>query len=298
MRRQTAGDLEFDKYFEKIIKNKHLDTRHVLANLSEDLAALCRSYDESMSALNMPKQKAWGDEDRTALLSCYNVVTDGLSSLKDQLINALTAESTTNIERCPYCTLNDPRTWDHYLPKNAFPEYSAYHANLVYICFSCNQRKHAHYHPDRLIFCHPYFTVDSENAMLHCIASLKGGRLAFRFYGAGTGADERKGRIFEEHISRLGLDQRFRAEAASLVGELIGELRQYCPEGVSSQSLKRTLERKYADARAKLGMNAWDSRFWHGLNACDGFVDYVNEKIRQHYGPHADGFELPAPRPA
>jgi 5-methylcytosine-specific restriction endonuclease McrA len=42
---------------------------------------------------------------------------------------------------CPYCGIDTPNTWDHYLPKATFPEYSVAPSNLIWICAMCNWLK-------------------------------------------------------------------------------------------------------------------------------------------------------------
>ena len=61
---------------------------------------------------------------------------------------------------CPYCgELVVPVTLDHFLPKEAFPEYALLSANLVPICTPCNTAK-GEVVVDRSgnrLFSHPYF---------------------------------------------------------------------------------------------------------------------------------------------
>lgn len=80
-----------------------------------------------------------------------------------------------------------------------------------------------------------------------------------------------------------------------MVSGLIGELRQYFPNGVPGGSLHGVLQRRYAEAQQRLGINAWDSRLWHGVAHCAGFLGYVNEKIQFEGAPDANGFDVPAP---
>jgi hypothetical protein len=250
-----------------------------------------------LKGLNAPKRRIWTDETAKALQSCYTVGTQELSRHKDIILSALKAQSDVNVQRCAYCMLNDPKTWDHYMPKDDFPEYSVYHENLVYICYGCNQRKSNHFDKDQLIYCHPYFTIDSQEALLHCEVIVADGRLSIRYYGGGMGKLSRAGTIAHQHLVRLGLIDRFKSEASSTVSGLIAELRQYFPNGVSQDALDDVLQRRYDVAREKLGPNAWDSRLWHGLAACPHFLAYANSKINQPGGPRGKGFRQSSPPP-
>lgn len=297
MRNQKAADLDVREYLPSIIKSKHKATRATLTSLQDDVFDLCDSYDDAINAMTPPAKQTWKNEESTALESCYNVSTTPLSTHKDNILSALKNQSEVNLQRCAYCMLNDPRTWDHYLPKESFPEYAVYHSNLLYVCFGCNHRKSKHFHNAHLLYCHPYFSVVAESPLLHCLVTIAGGTLTIKYYCAGDGALQAAGEVAQRHMERLDLANRFAAEASSMVSGLIGELRQHFPHGVPSASLKNVLARRYALAQQHLGINAWDSRLWHGVAHCADFLVYANEKINLEGAPNANGFDLPAPPP-
>ncbi|WP_332776345.1 hypothetical protein [Polaromonas sp.] len=295
MRYQKTAELDVTTYFPAIIGAKHLATRALLIAAQPQVLARCQAYEIALTALQVPALAAWAVDTKAALLSCYDSMTTPLSNLKDGILEALKAHAQINLQRCPYCMLNDPRTWDHYLPKDHYPEYSVYHTNMLYVCFGCNHRKWNYYDPNALLYCHPYFSIPEADALLHCSITVAGGRLAIEYYGAGVGVLQPQGEIVQRHLTRLGLASRFQGEAASLVSNLIGELRHHFPAGIQAGALRNVLLRRYADARAQLGSNAWDSRLWHGLAACDDFLVYVNTQIGAVDVPNSDGFDIPAP---
>ncbi|MNF45632.1 hypothetical protein D3C84_267740 [compost metagenome] len=291
----AANSLDVDSYFQKIIGNKNLKTRAELMAVKVDVLALCKSYATILKGFHTPIEQAWTDKASEALKSCYAVNTKELSSHKDAILKSLQSQADINVQRCAYCMLNDPKTWDHYMPKDYFPEYSVYHENLLYICYGCNQRKSNYFDKNHLIYCHPYFTVDNEEALLHCKVTVNNGRLSIQYYGGGEGKFSQAGAIAHQHLDRLGLIERFKGEASSTVSGLIGELRQYYPGGVTQKALDGVLKRRYDEARDKLGCNAWDSRLWHGLAACPDFVVYANTKISRPGGPSSKGFRKSSP---
>ncbi|CAN7586465.1 hypothetical protein [Variovorax paradoxus] len=295
MRNQKAAELDVREYLPTIIKSKHKATKATLTDLQDQVFELCDGYDDAIDAMVPPAKQIWKDEESAALESCYSVGTIPLSKHKDNILSALKAQSEVNLQRCAYCMLSDPRTWDHYLPKESFPEYAVYHSNLLYICFGCNHRKSKHFHEARLLYCHPYFSVDADTALLHCQVTVAGGVLAIKYYCAATGALHAAGEVAQRHLEGLGLIDRFAAEASSMVSGLIGELRQYFPQGVPGASLNRVLQRRYVEAQQRLGINAWDSRLWHGLAHCADFWGYANEKIQSEGAPNANGFAVPPP---
>ncbi|HDR9584636.1 TPA: hypothetical protein QDC42_002834 [Burkholderia stabilis] len=252
-------------------------------------------YDRALGRMRALQRQEWGADIKSALESCYDGRTIPLNELKDNILEELKSQGEVNLQRCAYCMLNDPATWDHYLPKTWFPEFSAYHANLIYVCFGCNHKKHDHFDDYNLIYCHPYYTVVNDVAILHCVVSVIEDRLSIDYYCAAGGEHEAAGRIAQQHLILLGLDARFKSEASSLVSGLIGELRASFPNGVSGNALANILRVKYGEAVACLGVNAWDARLWHGLNRCDDFVAYLNRRIINDVAPSPVGFDEPAP---
>lgn len=295
MRFQPLPDLDQETYLPSIFRSKHRPNRQLLLNAKENVFARCRSYSEKLALMQAPLKQDWQPDTKAALQSCYEVVTAPLNKLKDDILEALKAHSEVNLQRCAYCMLSEPKTWDHYLPKSFYPEYAAYHANLVYVCFGCNHRKHDDYHDADLVYCHPYYTVVDRVPILHCVVSVVEDRLTIDYYCAGEGGHEAAGHIAQEHLARLGLNTRFKSEASSLVSGFIGELRVSFPRGVSAESLMNLLRAKYGEAQLHLGVNAWDARLWHGLNQCRDFLGYVNRRIVTDAAPSADGFDVPAP---
>lgn len=298
MRHQSvANNLKVGIYFSKIISRKRLKTRKILEKVQTDVITLCNMYAKILNKLEIPALKGWAVDVSGALQSCYTIPTKELSLLKDSILENLKNQSEINMQRCAYCMLNEPRTWDHYMPKNDFPEYSVFHENLVYVCYGCNQLKSNNFVKSKLIYCHPYFTVDSDKPLLHCKITIINERLSIQYYGAGEGKLKPAGMVAQEHLTRLGLIDRFKGEAASTINGLIGELRQCNPNGVSPGVLSQTLKRKYAIAKERLGCNAWDSRLWHALAACPDFIAYVNREIARKSAPNSKGFHKPSPPP-
>lgn len=295
MRHQKAAELNIRTYLEKIVKVKHLATQELLWTAMQLVIERCNEYTNALPKLRVPSLAAWDPLTKEAFLSCYNVRTFPLSELKDDILKALKNQGDVNLLRCPYCMLNEPKTWDHYLPKNSYPEYSVYHENLIYVCFGCNQIKRDHYNAKMLLYCHPYFSVPESKSLLHCSVEVAGSVLIINYYGADDGSFSSEGDIFHRHIQRLDLVSSFQAEAASLVSNLIGELRYCFPKGIDREDLQAVLRSRYRLAEKRLGKNAWDARLWHALNANLEFLEYANARINSAEVPSDDGFEIPAP---
>jgi hypothetical protein len=80
----------------------------------------------------------WTKAEREDLLHCYETTTKALQQLKT-LISESQPDGVRDV--CPYCCIGGPRQFDHYLPKEKFPEYSVHSYNLVPCCGVCNGKK-------------------------------------------------------------------------------------------------------------------------------------------------------------
>ena len=72
------------------------------------------------------------------LQSCYDGKT---KSLKAIFTKIETSQVPGLLKWCPYCGLTTPNSFDHYLPKEQFPEFSVTALNLVSCCTTCNSSK-------------------------------------------------------------------------------------------------------------------------------------------------------------
>jgi len=83
-------------------------------------------------------KETWTKEQQEDLLHCYGSATHALERLKS-LITQRQKESIRDF--CSYCGIGAPRQFDHYLPKEKYPEFSVHAHNLIPCCGTCNGKK-------------------------------------------------------------------------------------------------------------------------------------------------------------
>lgn len=108
----------------------------LLPTLNASYAVLQGAY--SVAGIGGVAQGAWTPAERADLLHCYEVAATALQDLKT-LISERQAEGVRDV--CPYCGIGAPRQFDHYLPKEKFPEFAVHSYNLVPCCGTCNGKK-------------------------------------------------------------------------------------------------------------------------------------------------------------
>jgi len=139
MRNLTPSSLDPFKVFRDVIKAKRsAQRRERLTKRLGSFRQYYREYNDAkrhLETIGTRRHKVNQVED---LQHCYLVRTPPL--------NKLLADIRRNIppirsDKCPYCNIEFPKTFDHYLSLSRFPEYSVHALNLLPCCNSCNQIK-------------------------------------------------------------------------------------------------------------------------------------------------------------
>lgn len=133
----TCTHFEFDQIHES--KNEPIYS--VLTDIREEVR---ERYNEFNQLLTRNKLEEIGvshfeGNNKAALQSCYESPVLALNDLKVR-IKKNQPELIKGI--CQYCGMDSDRTFDHYLPKEHFPDLNVNHQNLLPCCPTCNQLKH------------------------------------------------------------------------------------------------------------------------------------------------------------
>lgn len=126
------------KAFCKIVDVKVKEKQEILSPLSENILARFGQYRASTTTLAHIGCYTFTIDQKGALIDCYTGKTKPL----EEMLTAIRASQPSEIiGQCQYCGIGRPETFDHYLPKEDFPEFSAFALNLLPCCHECNTRK-------------------------------------------------------------------------------------------------------------------------------------------------------------
>ena len=171
----------------------------------------------TVSDISGVAQGTWTKTEREDLLHCYETTAKALQQLKTLILDS---QPEGIREVCPYCGIGGPRQFDHYLPKEKFPEYSVHSYNLVPCCGVCNGKKADIWLQPNNTRTFINFYLDSLPAvpMLDVTVqwSVKNGKLVpvsiFQLVcPAGFGAAEFQ--LVSNHFQKLGLLARYKDQA-------------------------------------------------------------------------------------
>jgi 5-methylcytosine-specific restriction endonuclease McrA len=127
-------------YLNRVVQGKTGDRQVRLKNYLNKVSKRYAKLEKNYSIQNIGDMavEQWAPQTREDLLHCYDNATLALVQLKDRITECQT-EGTRDI--CPYCGIGQPGQFDHYLPKEKFPEFSVHAYNLVPCCSVCNGKK-------------------------------------------------------------------------------------------------------------------------------------------------------------
>jgi len=153
-------DINFEHHFNKCIENKQAALKTVFLDKFNKINQAASDYDILACKSELYRWSSIFESDLKPLTK------DELNKLYEiQMVHKVGPgrgvydEILSNARgKCPFCSLGDPRTLDHYLPKTDYPEFSILPLNLIPCCRDCNSFKHidsAAKHGEQYI--HPYY---------------------------------------------------------------------------------------------------------------------------------------------
>lgn len=184
--------------------------------------------------------------------SLYEQPTDELLALKG-LITA--AQQPMARLFCQYCAIGEPNTYDHYVPKGSFPEFSIFSLNLIPCCYPCNQIKDEGWtQKGYRHFVNLYHDTFVQSQMLAAELVIEpSGEIGIRFsLTRPASVTPHQLSIYSSHLQELGLYARYAQRAAGLITEVCS-------------SITRVNER-IGITRSQLDAEAGSLSDLHGLN--------------------------------
>ena len=125
---------------------------------------------------------------------------------------------------CQYCTVTPIESFDHYLPKEEFPEYAIHTNNLIPCCKTCNGYKSYVWRnaTGGRLFINLYRDPVPDQRFLFVEVLDDGdGDLDFRYYLANPeGIPAHTFNLVKSHFTRLRLEERMRMKAVGIISEL------------------------------------------------------------------------------
>lgn len=189
------------------------------------------------------------------LRACYGSPTRSLKDLKRDI---KAEQPNRRLKYCPMCGITLPKTFDHYLPAEKFPEFSVHPLNLVPCCATCNSIKNDDWlcAAGRRRYLHAYSDAIPDTSFLyvtlHKDPVLPGVGATFSLCKP-AGVTDGLWRLIESHFRKLNLIERYNERSNDEVSEILSDCRSHVAAGG-------------LDARAFLSLQADDRAAVYGRN--------------------------------
>lgn len=220
MRLITSNKNQVRDYL-NIVKKKKLVSRIPLQNERWNIPYRFTEYHEKAKLYDLESisvSRYTSDPIHSSLLSCYNR-SKGIDKIKNEIINSRPLETQ---DLCPYCYISEYSSFDHYLPKEKFAEFSVFGNNLVPCCSKCNSIKGEDW-KDSLgrVFIQFYYDGFIDQRFLNCSIELNQGipKAIFSIVKPSSMLDSEL-RVIQEHFARLNLLERYQRLSNSDISEV------------------------------------------------------------------------------
>ena len=278
MRTVPAVEADGVEVLDSIMRAKQGSRKRRIRAARPEVLLAYERYNEAAPEVGALCHARLTDEQKDALLHSYNVETIPMAQLRSSILDR------PLVARCPFCSIGESSSIDHYLPKEQYPEFAVFPANLLPCCVPCNTRK-----LDRVVengtdvrlFLHPYFDDIPHAQFLTARVGLTCDALALSFGVAQpAGMPRRTFNRIRSHFVKLDLDDRYRRMGLEHLGGQYRALsRAYGPyEDMERVSLE--LLRDAEDFEEFYGPNYWISILYRALADFEAFCDGGFEVLR------------------
>ena len=210
------------------------------------------------------------------MLQCYDGETNGRKEMLGRIRKLQPAKQRWYCQYC--CGMSRSATWDHYLHKAQFPEFSVYAPNLVPSCGECNglrrawikygKRTSINFYYDRLDPMRPLIQAkiaigdDGDPEVTFSLMVRRVSRTRF-------------GRLFERHWRALDLERRLREGAPTTLAVLQAHVEVRARDvRVSAQDLAEELASEAECLRRSLGANHIQTVIYRAAAVSPELIEY------------------------
>lgn len=259
-------------YWDGIVVAKKLTDRKGLIKIRPIVLKRFSTYYAHCKAGNMEhiSSATFSVTQKRLLNNCYAIKTKGLSKLKkaitDNQVDILKSE-------CQYCNIGEPTTFDHYMPKGKFPEFSVLSNNLIPCCFQCNLDKGEKWLKiNQRRFINLYY--DNIPIVKYLEAKIYFKRMVpFAKFTLNTGKLTKPfDMVISNHFQDLELLKRYQERSGGVISDLLKSL-AYLADPKRRKQVKSQLKAEADGIRNDRGKNYWRAAVIDACSESEQFLD-------------------------
>lgn len=259
-----------------ISNGKNDPRRKRLRKLRPRIQQRYAEYWAARTALDTLSRRVWSGYAEDAMEHCYTGDTKARTAMLQSLMNQIKQEPSL----CPYCLMRQPTSFDHFLPKDFFPEFSVLGWNLVWACDPCNRKKGNRFvnAPRQVI--NPYFDVMPDTALLHADVTLTAGGVAisFRIEAIDPAVPNDVVELIRRHYAAFTLENDYVGEGATVVSDLVNSIIAQHRLPIDQVQLDDAIDNRMREWGG-YPINCFKLAVIEALETCPDFLRYVNQRI-------------------
>lgn len=269
--RDATADYDFARS-----KRRRTAVRQHLADVRDDVLDAYDRYVENGGRADDTTKLDIGDEVKDALRKNFGLTAPGspMGHLREYIFQCAFRRT------CPMCGYGQVLTLDHYLPKDAYPEFSILPLNLVPACSDCNNFKSNFIRStEGARFIHPYFDdISSLPPLLKATIGLLEDGVSIDFSANDELPPDVRANTSAQ-VDKLRLADRYSWAGNQELFHRVGSLaEEYCDGGWSA--VAALARRRSAQLSRSHGRHYWMSALYSGVSRSREFCDEGFEVLR------------------
>ena len=257
----TDDALEFHK---EVLESKNKTRKDPtykerIENLEDAIEGQFLIYDENFVQNTLEQTVCYEhtENEKNDLLKLYSYKNSVIKRLK---ITITTTNTNRIINTCPNCTISEINSFDHYLPKDEFPEFVVNPKNLFPSCTICNGYKNDLWlDAGKRLFLNLYLDRLPTEQYLFVNLEIEEDVVITTFYLQNNGdITDNIFEIIETHYNRLHLLERFSANASEVITSLESTINSFVRK-LPLDDIKNAIIEKCNLDKIAFGHNYWKS---------------------------------------
>lgn len=254
------SDNTFEFHTKVLNQKKNKDYKDYIKNLNNQTQQRFELYDALFKdkKLESISISPYTDIEKNELKKLYSYKNKCIQDLKKKLT---TTEKNRIINTCPNCTISEISSFDHYLPKEEFPEFVVNPKNLFPSCSICNGHKGRNWKiNNNRLFLNLYLDDLPNVQYLFVNLQFNNDLITAQFYLKNSPDIEPNFYdLIESHYSRLQLYSRFELSSNETISSLDNTIRNSIENGIPINTIKKIAVEKSNQDRDAYGFNYWKS---------------------------------------
>ena len=248
----------FDFHLNVLHRKRDINLKNRITAINNTIRLRFEEYQAGITShnLHLLNPGFFSDDQKTDLESLYDYRAKLFKDLKQQLS---TMDDGTIQPLCPYCTVNNSNTFDHFIPQGEFAEFSDNPINLMPCCSYCNDKKLNQWRNDTFgTWLNLYFDTLPNVAYLFTNLSLQDSINVEFYIDNPNNINQPLFSKIQNHYQKLDLCHLFKENSYNVISELQISLKN-CSGYLNYETIKNITIQNAQDERNRFGYNYWKS---------------------------------------